>query len=83
MNAEERHIHSRISRRGFVGATAGATLAALAGTEPQLLRGATAAPKDEDCPPPLDGLLGIGIECRMTIASSLTNISFTKSRTMR
>jgi len=36
MNKEERHIYSRISRRGFMGATAGATLAALAGREPVL-----------------------------------------------
>lgn len=40
MNAEEKRIYSRISRRGFMGATAGATLAALAGREPQLLRAA-------------------------------------------
>ena len=34
MNREERQIYSRLSRRGFMGATAGATLAALAGGEP-------------------------------------------------
>src|SRR5262245_29660094 len=38
MTKEERFIYSRISRRGFMGATAGATLAALAGREPQLAR---------------------------------------------
>ena len=40
MNAEEKKIYSRVSRRGFMGATAGATLAALAGREPQLARAA-------------------------------------------
>ena len=40
MNEEEKSIYSRLSRRGFLGATAGATLAALAGGEPQLLRAA-------------------------------------------
>jgi len=39
MNKEEKLIYSRMSRRGFMGTTAGATLAALAGSEPQLLRG--------------------------------------------
>src|SRR5437899_9380909 len=34
MNKAERQIYSRLSRRGFMGATAGATLAALAGGEP-------------------------------------------------
>ena len=38
MTKDERHIYSRISRRGFMGATAGATLAALAGREPTLAR---------------------------------------------
>src|SRR5262245_10601917 len=37
MTKEERLIYSRVSRRGFMGATAGATLAALAGREPQLV----------------------------------------------
>jgi uncharacterized protein (DUF1501 family) len=41
MNTEEKAIYSRMSRRGFMGATAGATLAALAGSEPQFLRGDT------------------------------------------
>ncbi len=44
MNADERAIYTRLSRRGFMGATAGATMAALAGTEPALLR-ASAQPK--------------------------------------
>jgi len=38
MTLDERLISSRVNRRGFMGATAGATLAALAGREPQLLR---------------------------------------------
>lgn len=38
MTKDERHIYSRVSRRGFMGATAGATLAALAGREPSLAR---------------------------------------------
>ena len=42
MNREEKLIAKRMSRRGFMGTTASATLAALAGSEPQLLRGATA-----------------------------------------
>jgi len=41
MSIEEKLIYSRMSRRGFMGTTAGATLAALAGSEPQLLRGDT------------------------------------------
>src|SRR6185369_815815 len=36
MTAEERLIYSKVSRRGFMGATAAATLAALAGREPLL-----------------------------------------------
>jgi uncharacterized protein (DUF1501 family) len=40
MNAEERSISSRVSRRGFMGATASATLAALIGREPQLVHAA-------------------------------------------
>ena len=46
MTREEQFIYSRISRRGFMGATAGATLAALAGREPYLLHGAQAAKPD-------------------------------------
>ncbi len=38
MNPEERQIYSQISRRRFMGATAAATLAALGGAEPQMLR---------------------------------------------
>ena len=38
LTAEERRIYARVSRRGFMGATAGATLAALAGREPTLVR---------------------------------------------
>ena len=38
LTAEERRIYARVSRRGFMGATAGATLAALAGREPALVR---------------------------------------------
>src|SRR5579864_210366 len=40
MNTEEKRIWSNLSRRGFIGATTGATLAALAGREPQLLHAA-------------------------------------------
>jgi hypothetical protein len=36
MTREERHIYSRVSRRGFMGATAAATLSALAGRAPLL-----------------------------------------------
>jgi hypothetical protein len=42
MTREEKFIYSQVSRRGFMGATAAATLAALAGREPQLLRAAQA-----------------------------------------
>jgi len=40
---EERQIAHRISRRGFMGATTGAALAALAGSEPELARAAAPA----------------------------------------
>ena len=40
MSAEEKLIYSRVSRRGFMGATGAATLAALAGREPRLVRAA-------------------------------------------
>ena len=40
MNGEERTIARRVSRRGFMGATAGATLAALVGREPEVARAA-------------------------------------------
>ena len=48
LTAEERRIYARVSRRGFMGATAGATLAALAGREPalsELRRGKALAPR--------------------------------------
>ena len=46
MTAEERLIDSHVSRRGFMGATAAATLSALAGREPLLAaRHATPAPE--------------------------------------
>ncbi len=38
MTRDERAIYAKLSRRGFLGATAGATLAALAGPEPTLVR---------------------------------------------
>src|ERR1700722_20913399 len=44
MTREEKYISSRISRRGFMGATSAASLAALIGGEPQLVRAATPAP---------------------------------------
>src|SRR4029450_3365548 len=45
MTKEEDRIYRALSRRGFIGATAGATLASLVGREPQQLRAAQAAPK--------------------------------------
>jgi hypothetical protein len=36
LTREERHIYSRLTRRGFMGATAAATLGALAGREPRV-----------------------------------------------
>jgi hypothetical protein len=45
LTAEERRIYTRLSRRGFMGATAAATLGALAGREPQLVQAQSAAPK--------------------------------------
>ncbi|MFI5077449.1 MAG: DUF1501 domain-containing protein, partial [Vicinamibacteria bacterium] len=44
LTVEQRAIYRAVSRRGFMGATAAATLAALAGTEP-LLRASAQAPK--------------------------------------
>ena len=38
LTREEREIYRRVSRRGFMGTTAAATLAALAGREPLLAR---------------------------------------------
>lgn len=46
MNAEERYIASKISRRGFMGVSAAGALAALAGGEPQLVRAETKATAD-------------------------------------
>src|ERR1043166_6869814 len=47
MTNDERHIYSKLTRRGFMGATAGATLAALVGREtvPLASQGTGAAPK--------------------------------------
>ena len=45
LTPEERHIYQQLSRRGFMGATAAATLGALIGREPQLLRAAQAPAK--------------------------------------
>jgi hypothetical protein len=45
LSREERSIYSAISRRGFMGATAAGTLAALAGREPLLVHGAQPKPK--------------------------------------
>src|SRR5688572_17149022 len=45
LTPEERRIYQQLSRRGFMGATAAATLAALVGREPQLLRAAQAPAK--------------------------------------
>jgi hypothetical protein len=39
MTKDERRIYAQLTRRGFIGATAGATLAALAGREPLLAQG--------------------------------------------
>ena len=44
MTKEERYISSLISRRGFMGTTAAASLAALVGGEPQLVRAAAPEP---------------------------------------
>jgi uncharacterized protein (DUF1501 family) len=41
MTRDERHIHSRLTRRGFIGATAAATLASLVGREPERLEAAS------------------------------------------
>jgi hypothetical protein len=45
MTAEEKYIYSRVSRRGFMGATAAATLSALTGRQPHLVR-TTGAPQN-------------------------------------
>jgi hypothetical protein len=44
MTREEQLIYSRLSRRGFIGVTAAATLASLVGYEPEQLHAAQAAP---------------------------------------
>ena len=46
MNAEEKRIASKITRRGFGGVTTGGLLAALAAREPQLVRAETKATAD-------------------------------------
>src|SRR5881275_2830620 len=46
MNAEERFVSSKISRRGFAGVTAAGALAALAGSEPRIARAETKATAD-------------------------------------
>src|SRR5437870_12694330 len=48
LTPEARAIYSRLTRRGFLGATAGATLAALIGREPALLRAAAQAKPTAD-----------------------------------
>ena len=45
MNSDEKHAFKAVSRRRFLGASASATLAALAGGAPKLLRADTARPK--------------------------------------
>ena len=45
LTREERSIYAQVSRRGFMGATAAATLAALVGREPRARRAGAAAPK--------------------------------------
>jgi hypothetical protein len=54
MTLEERVISARVSRRGFMGATAAATLGALVGREPQIVR---AAQKDEAPPATADAII--------------------------
>ena len=39
LTREERSIYAQVSRRGFMGATAAATLSALVGREPRLVAG--------------------------------------------
>ena len=46
MNAEERFIARKITRRGFMGVSAAGALAALAGREPQMVRAETNATAD-------------------------------------
>lgn len=56
MTLEERTIHASLTRRGFMGATAGATLAALAGREPVRLA-ALAQPGASQKPPTADAVI--------------------------
>ena len=44
LNREELAIHRQLSRRGFLGATAGATLATLVGREPTLVQASQLTP---------------------------------------
>ena len=46
MNADARFIASKVTRRGFMGITAAGALAALAGSEPQIVRAETKATAD-------------------------------------
>ena len=48
MTPEEQAIYARVSRRGFMGATAGATLSALVGREPVLVRQTPRKPATAD-----------------------------------
>ena len=45
LTRDERHVYSRLTRRGFMGVTAAGTLAALVGREPQRLDAQTAGPR--------------------------------------
>jgi uncharacterized protein (DUF1501 family) len=51
MTRDERHVYGRVSRRGFMGATAAATLSALVGREPIL------AQADEKLSPTADAMI--------------------------
>ena len=53
MTRDEKLIYARLSRRGFMGATAAATLSAVAGREPVLVHGQTAGKK----PPTADAVI--------------------------
>src|SRR4051794_40111553 len=56
MSREEALIVSRLTRRGFIGATAAATLSALAGREPVLARGSRQATTKPQ-PPTADAVI--------------------------
>src|SRR6188768_3749102 len=45
LNPDERHVYSQLSRRGFMGATAAATLASLVGRAPELVLAQETRPK--------------------------------------